>query len=89
MVEHVVTTQSSKKIKPLIEAIFESMSWIPKSPPMVMRLRAKTEVEKQKLNYILRTLIADGFDVKVFKSVYANEYMATLDLKSEYLEQEA
>lgn len=56
---------------------------MPKNPPMVMRLWAKTEFEKSKLNYILRSLIADGFIVYVFKSVYEYEYMVTLDLKSE------
>lgn len=46
MVEHVVTTSKSKKVMPQIEVILESRSWIPKSPPMVLRLRAKSDVEK-------------------------------------------
>jgi hypothetical protein len=46
MLGHVVTSPRSRKFMPEIEQIFTSKSWMPKNPPMVMRLRAKTEFEK-------------------------------------------
>lgn len=54
-----------------------------------MQMKQKNQDQRRRLNFVLRMLDANKFQVRLFKGVNGSDYFVTLTLSEEELVQEA
>jgi len=73
----------------LTPGIIENRKEIPQCPYVVMQMKQKNQDQRRRLNFVLRMLDANKFQVRLFKGVNGSDYFVTLTLSEEELVQEA